>query len=85
MPKVSTKTEPPRCRPAAPLPPDCDCLLSRDQVRTALGGVSQKFFDRLVARGEFPPADTRLGDLPRWRRRHVEAWIERRCRKETPS
>jgi predicted DNA-binding transcriptional regulator AlpA len=66
-------------RKAAPLPPGCDALLSREQVAAALG-VSYRTLSGMLSAGEFPPADLKLGALPRWRVGTFNAWVSARCR-----
>jgi predicted DNA-binding transcriptional regulator AlpA len=77
VPRTRTKPAPPRA--LAPLPPGVTPLLARDQVRAALGGISERMLDEMIAKEEFPPATCRLGKLPRWHQEVVNAWIDRRC------
>ncbi len=39
-------------------------------------GVGERTVERMIARGEFPPADFRLRRLVRWRTSTVEAWMD---------
>lgn len=82
---MKTKTKPapaPQARPPVALPASCDVLLSSRQVCAALGGISRRTFGKLLSDGTFPRADTRLGALPRWWSRSVNAWMESRCSKD---
>lgn len=56
-------------------------LLSIDQVRAALGGVGKRTFLEILARGDFPPADTKVGCRDRWHRDTVNDWINARCKR----
>ena len=78
---AKTKTKPRskypagRQAPAVPLPPSCRGLLNRNQVREALGQISQSKFSEMVSAGEFPQADKRLGRSPRWSVDCLNQWV----------
>jgi hypothetical protein len=63
---------------AAPLPPGCDALLSRAQVRFALGGISERKLDGMLSAGEMPPPDDHIGNRPRWHVATFNAWLAAR-------
>lgn len=58
-----------------PQQPGRTLLLSIEDVRVQLGGISRAKFYRMLQAGEFPQACLHLGDLPRWRYCAVEAWV----------
>ncbi len=80
MPKLKDK-EPrgkkPRGEPPQ-LPSGCEALLTKAQICAALG-VSLRTLQGMVSGGEFPREDLRLGVLPRWRVRTLNAWIEEKA------
>lgn len=66
----------PAARKAPPaIPPGCDALLSNAQVAAVLS-VSIRTVQYMVASGEFPKCDFKIGDSPRWRVKTVNAWVE---------
>lgn len=50
-------------------------VYDRSEIR-ALLGVSDPFLRRLVASGEFPEPDVRLGKRDHWKTETVKRWIE---------
>ena len=78
---AKTKTKPRskdpagRLAPGVPLPSACRGLLNRNQVREALGQISQSKFSEMVSAGEFPGADKRLGRSPRWSVDRFNQWV----------
>lgn len=62
------------------VPPGTQGLLGKAQI-CALLGVSLRTFQGMLASGDYPKADTRLGAFPRWSVEHHNAWIAERCRK----
>lgn len=57
----------------------CECLLSRHQIATLLS-ISVRSFGMLVAKGDYPKPDTRLGpQQPRWRSLTHNEWVRKRC------
>lgn len=66
-------------RPAPSLPTGCESLLGKAQICFAVG-VSLRTFQGMLAAGEFPPPDTRVGKFPRWRTETLNDWIRRRCK-----
>lgn len=60
------------------LPQGCLSLLSKQQIGFAIG-VSVRTLEGMIASGDFPPADTRVGAFPRWRVETLNAWIDGRC------
>lgn len=67
--EVKTKTPapaPPPRKAADPIPPGADALLNRQQVCAALGGISLRTLDKMLALGEYPPPDARVAGGKRW-------------------
>ncbi len=56
--------------------PRVEPLLSIAEL-IAILGVSRRTLERMISGGEFPPADIRIGKLPRWRRATYERWISK--------
>lgn len=84
---MSTKTRAkPKPKPAAtpsqplPLPTGTEALLSRRQIADAIG-VSVGMVKKLVATGDYPQPDTKIGALPRWLVATHNAWVKGRCGK----
>jgi predicted DNA-binding transcriptional regulator AlpA len=81
---MTTKEKPRSAKaPPAPvmvlaLPASANALLGKKQLCYALG-VGLRKFQEMLATGEFPKADTRLGKLPRWHVKTLNEWIDRRC------
>jgi len=59
-----------------PLPASVIGLLNARQVCEALGGVSPRKFASMLARGDFPRADKRVGKSPRWSVEVVNEWVK---------
>lgn len=59
---------------ANPAPAALEPLFDRVSVAAALG-CKARTIDRMIAAGEFPKADLRVGRLPRWRQSTVADWI----------
>ena len=76
--KKAEKPKAPKDPPA--LPPGCEALLSKAQICFAIG-VSSRTLDSMIAAGEFPRSDARVGAFPRWRVQTLNAWIGRECEK----
>lgn len=51
-----------------------DSLLSISDIASILN-VCQRTLERMIAGGEFPRSDLRIGKLPRWSRATVSEWI----------
>ena len=67
----------PASKPPPHLPPHLDALLNTEQVRAALGGISERTLRTLVSAKRFPAADVPLSSqLPCWRTSTVNKWIE---------
>lgn len=49
-------------------------LYDRVSVAAALG-CKVRTIDRMIAAGEFPKPDLRVGRLPRWRQSTIAEWI----------
>jgi hypothetical protein len=62
------------------IPPGAEALLGKAQICAALG-ISLRTLQSMLAAGEYPPADTRIGLFPRWRVATHNAWIDARCTK----
>ena len=60
------------------LPAGLDPLMSLDQVARALG-VSKNTGWKMLSSGEFPKAETMIGQARRWRVSTVQKWINDRC------
>ena len=67
-------------KPAPPVPAGCEALLGKAQVCAALG-ISLRTFQSMMASGDYPKPDIRLGAFPRWRVASHNAWIEARTKK----
>lgn len=63
------------------IPPGCAVLLSKEQIRTAIG-VSSRTFDGMLSSGKYPKHDARIGAFPRWTVETHNAWIAAQCRSE---
>ena len=59
-------------RPATPLEP----LLSIVETAEILN-VSRRSLERLIAAGQFPKPDLRIGRMPRWHRKTLREFTER--------
>ncbi len=75
---TKTKKKPAKKKVMEVVPPNCDTLLSIEQVCAALN-VCRRTFQSLRTAGEFPPHDTLVGKRPRWWVKNVNAWIAARC------
>lgn len=75
MPKAKSKPKP-KAKPAPVIPEAVTQLLEACQIWKALGIAKRKFYG-MVSAGEYPPADLKIGRLPRWRVATHNAWIER--------
>lgn len=64
------------------LPTGCDALLSPAQVLFALGDVCRRKLSGMIARGEFPGPDCKVGKSPRWRVSAFNAWVDGLCPKK---
>jgi len=53
-------------------------LLNKQDVSFALG-ISVRTLDRMLACGDFPPADHRFRNHPKWLRVTLDSWIEDGC------
>lgn len=77
--KPGTKAAP--TRPPATPPAGAESLMSLAQIGAALG-VSGRKVEKMVAAGEYPPADTSIGNLRRWRVGTHNAWLAARCERK---
>jgi predicted DNA-binding transcriptional regulator AlpA len=55
-------------------PTSLEPLLSIVDLTTILN-VGRRTLERMLASGEFPSADLRIGKMPRWRQSTVADWI----------
>ena len=55
-------------------PTTFDPLLSIGDLAKFLN-VGRRTLERMIAGGEFPKSDIRIGKMPRWNRMTVAAWI----------
>jgi predicted DNA-binding transcriptional regulator AlpA len=39
--------------------------------------IGRRTFERVRAKGEFPPPDLIIGKMPRWKPETIEAWVGR--------
>lgn len=62
---------------AADLPPSCDAALRDTQVCAALG-ISRRSLCSMVACGDFPASDLRVGKRRRWHVDTVNSWLRDR-------
>jgi predicted DNA-binding transcriptional regulator AlpA len=60
-------------------PPVIEPLLTLDGVAGTLA-ISRRSMERLLSSGGFPPADMRIGRMPRWRPITLRRWIEEQSR-----
>jgi predicted DNA-binding transcriptional regulator AlpA len=59
--------------------PQAEALLTRQQVARLLS-ISLRSLASMIARGEYPKADVRLGpQQPRWRVATHDAWVRKRA------
>lgn len=79
----ATANAKPRAKPKETLPimftvpPGTSGLLSKYQV-AALLSIGMTMFKGMVATGEYPPADVRLGKLARWKVDTHNEWVASR-------
>jgi hypothetical protein len=78
MPQRPKKPKSPPPKPPEPLPPGCEALLSKEQIRRAIG-VSLRTLNSMIAAGQYPRADVKIGLFPRWRVATHNAWVEGVC------
>jgi hypothetical protein len=77
VPKDRAKQAEPKPPPL--LPPNAEILYSRAQLRVALGHISDRQLDSLIARGTIPRACTRAFGDPCWRMSVVNKVIFENC------
>ena len=77
---TKTKAKSVAARQPLPLPAGTEALLSRRQIADAIG-VSIGMAKKLVACGDYPGPDTKIGALPRWLVSTHNAWVKARCEK----
>lgn len=63
---MKTRTKPAAPKAADPIPPGADALLNRHQVCAALGGISLRTLDKMLANGEYPQPDQPVAGGRRW-------------------
>ncbi len=77
----STKSKPKPAVKAFPaLPPGCDAMLSKAQICFAIG-VSPRTFDTMLASGDYPIHDAKVGAFKRWHVATHNAWLAKTCGK----
>lgn len=70
--------------PGEPLPAGALALLSKAQIAELIGICVRKL-ESMIAAGEYPKPDMRVGRLPRWRTETHNAWVGRTSPRTGPT
>ena len=79
---TKTKAKPATERPTLPLPGAVVGFLNRRQVTEALGGMTVRNLNKMIARGDFPRPDVALGEsakMVRWSVESVNRWCHEKA------